>query len=214
MKYLILLSSVLISVSSCSKDRLKGEGATVSETRITTSFTEVDMNGSAEVRVYWDSVSHVVITGYQNLIPAYTSAVSGKRLILEFDPRYRVTRSNIRVDVYTPDLHKLSLNGSGNVRVHGDFHGDFSAEINGSGNFFIERGEFPKAYYSVNGSGNIFAKDAVADTATARISGSGNIELTVKDYLSARISGSGDIDYWGNPMTDINVSGSGNVKRK
>lgn len=213
MKYHFILFAALLMMASCSRERLKGDGATISETRITAPFNSIDCNGSNEIRVFRDTVYRVIVTGYQNLVPAYTTNVSGGKLRLEYEDNTRVRNDNISVDVYTPDVNNITLNGSGNIRINPGFEGVFGGEINGSGNLYLAGGDFRQATYRVKGSGNISARNAVADTVHATISGSGNIELTVVDYLVARISGSGNIDYWGSPVADIDISGSGRVKK-
>ncbi len=215
MKYhLMLFAALLLMISSCSKNRLKGEGGTISETRTVTAFNSIECNGSNEVRIYRDSVFRVVVTGYQNLVGVYESNVSGGKLQLGYDDKYfNVRNDNISVEVYTPELVNVALNGSGNVRINSGFEGVFGGEINGSGNMYLSGGDFTRATYRISGSGNISARNAVADTAYATISGSGNIEFTVVNYLVARISGSGNIDYWGSPVADMDISGSGRVKK-
>lgn len=213
MKHTFLLFATLLMIASCSRGRLKGEGATISETRISEPFTIVNCNGSNNVRFFKDSSYRVVVTGYENLVGAYSTRVSGGKLKLEYKDRYIVRNDNISVDIYAPDFNEVSLNGSGNIQISDGFQGVFTGEINGSGNIVLQGGDFVEARYRVNGSGNIRARNATAQKAYAKISGSGNIELTVEEYLEARISGSGDIHYWGNPAIDIHVSGSGNVKK-
>jgi hypothetical protein len=213
MKRHFMLAAAMLMMVSCGRERLKGEGATVSETRITSQFNSIDCNGSNEVRVFRDTVYRVVVTGYQNLVPSYTTHVSGGKLRLEYEDNLNVRNDNISVDVYTPELNNITLNGSGNIRIDQGFEGVFGGEINGSGNLYLADGHFYRATYRVKGSGNISARNAVADTVHATISGSGNIELTVVDYLTARISGSGNIDYWGSPVVDIDISGSGRIKK-
>jgi len=212
--YAAVMAACLL-LGACSKSRIRGEGATISDTRTLPSFSAIDANGSSRVNIVRDSVYKVIVTGYQNLVPVYETQVSAGRLSLQFQDRYHNIRNdNIVVEVHMPAVTEVLLNGSGDIAVAPGFTGTFLGRINGSGNMRLSGGAFSTATYYINGSGNINALDATADTAYATISGSGNIDLAVRDYLYAKISGSGDITYSGNPVTQVDVSGSGKVRKQ
>lgn len=218
MKRIIFLGLTLsaLAFSSCSKVRLKGEGSILSETRQLENFTEVEANGSTDVEIIPSATNSVIVTGYQNLIPAYDTRVRDGRLILEFKKGYiNVRNNNIKVTVYTTATNRALLNGSGNIHFADDLNtNSMSVDINGSGNVFIGNNNFTTAHYKINGSGNINAKLAIAENVTAKISGSGDIDLTATKSLIAKISGSGSIDYWGNPsVVETDISGSGKVRK-
>jgi len=212
---LVMAASLPLFLSACSKAKLKGEGATISETRSLSAFSVVESNGSNQVVIVKDSVYMAVVTGYQNLVPAFETRVSGERLILEYKDRYyNIKNDNIVIEVHTPNVSNAQLKGSGNIRIGGGFKGNFYGRIDGSGNMYLDASSFHQATYHISGSGNIDARAAMADTAFATISGSGNIDLSVKSYLDARISGSGNINYFGNPVVNTEVSGSGHVRKR
>ncbi len=211
---ILLLGTVFIT--SCSKSRIKGEGSILSETRQVGNFTEIEANGSSDVEIVPASTNSVVVTGYQNLIPAYDTKVQGSRLILEYKREYiNVRNNNIKVIVYTNSANSAKLNGSGNIRFADALSASsVNAEINGSGNISFGANTFQSAVYKINGSGNIDARAAVAENANVNISGSGDVDLTVTKSLKAKISGSGTIDYWGNPsVVDSDIDGSGKIRK-
>lgn len=217
--YLALLITVFaaFTITSCHKKALRGEGPTVSETRFVGSFSQIEANGSSEVKIVYDSAYSVIVTGHSNLVPAYETKIVGDRLVLQYNEKYwNVRNDNIRVEVHTPYVGRLKLNGSGNIGVNSGFDQDnFDVEINGSGNILVGRCFYGTLKAEINGSGNFNAEAADADNVYARISGSGNIYVYVINYLDARISGSGDIYYSGDPKSVyIDVSGSGSVHKR
>lgn len=218
MKRIISLSIVLSTLvfASCSKTRLRGEGSVLSETRQVEAFTRVEANGSTDVEILPATSNSVVVTGYQNLIPAYDTRVSNGKLVLEFKRDYiNVRNNNIKVTVYTTGISGIYLNGSGNYKVRtGIKTNSMNGEINGSGKISFDKNEFKEATYHINGSGEIDARSAEVENVTAKISGSGDIDLTATKTLSTKISGSGSIDYWGNPgSVSTDVDGSGKVRK-
>lgn len=219
MKNVVLLSLIMVSIvafSSCHKNRIKGEGSVISDTRSIGKIKYVEADGDLEVEILPAEKNRVVVTGYQNLVPAFETEVSHERLVLKFnDTYYNVKNNNIRVTLYVNDINGITLNGSGKVIMRSDVNTDnMELKINGSGKITLEDNYAPTLSCHINGSGNMFCRSFEADNVHANISGSGGMELTANKYLQTRISGSGTIDYWGNPETVNNdISGSGKVRK-
>jgi hypothetical protein len=217
MKKLLSIAALsCIALTSCHKNRIKGEGAIVSETRSLPSFYTLQSDGDAQVQVYASNTNKVTVTGYQNLVPVFETNVSGSKLTLKFrDNYYNVRNNNISVTVYTTDVNMVRVNGSGNMTIGDSLKSKtMQAEINGSGNMYFGKNSFDNLSLRVVGSGDISAYQAVSKYVTAEISGSGNIQTTATESLAAKISGSGDISYSGNPKNlSLDISGSGKIKR-
>lgn len=218
-KFTVFMSVCLLALgfASCHKRGIKGEGNIVSETRMVGEFAKIEANGSADVTVVADDEYFVIVKGYSNLVPIYKTKVNGDRLILEYKEGYwNVRNDNITVEVHTPYVDKVSLNGSGSIYVGAGYdHERLDANINGSGNVEVARSTFRYMDVFINGSGNFNAETAEVNNVYVKISGSGDAWVYVLDYLRVRISGSGNVYYRGNPGTiDTDVSGSGQVHKK
>ncbi len=217
MKKLLSLAVLFtVLLSSCYKSRLKGNGAIVSDTRYLSNFYTVELDGQADVEVIPSNTNKVIVSGYQNLVPAFETNVSGEKLNLKFKDKYiNVNNNNIKVAVYTTQASVFRINGSGNVSIFDSLNAaNVQAEINGSGNIYFGNNSFDKLELRVNGSGNISGYQASAKYVDARISGSGSIETTVTENLNVHISGSGDLHYKGNPGTiNTDITGSGKVHK-
>ncbi|HTN47635.1 MAG TPA: head GIN domain-containing protein [Flavipsychrobacter sp.] len=202
--------------TSCSKNFIKGEGRTLTESRDLAEFNAIEANGSVEVEIVSSNENRVEITGYQNLIPVYETDVRNGKLVLEYDDDYiNVKNDNLKVKVYSTGVNHIDLNGSGDINAGSDIGTSMSAEVNGSGKIRFATNYFTSFKPRINGSGEIEAKDATSEEVRAEISGSGDIDVRVTRYLRAYISGSGIIDYWGNPSdgVDTEISGSGKVRK-
>jgi hypothetical protein len=203
-------------MASCEKNRIHGEGAIISETRTPGSFTEIDAEGSTDIEIIPSSVNRVEISGYQNLLPIYETDVEGGTLHLRFDHHhYNIRHNNLKVKVYTNDISRIEMNGSGKMVVRDSLHAqELSLKVNGSGSIHMGYMTLQTLRSRVSGSGTINSKAAISEKAYAEVSGSGDIDLTVTQYLHARVSGSGTIDYWGSPSeVDAQVSGSGKIRK-
>src|SRR5690606_29785073 len=126
-RFTVIMSICILAMglASCHKHRIKGEGNIVSETRSVGQFAKIEANGSTNVTVVNDDEYFVVVTGYSNLVPIYNTKVKGDRLVLEFkDGYWNVRNDNITVEVHTPYVDKVSLNGSGSIHVGSGYDHD------------------------------------------------------------------------------------------
>ncbi|MEZ5017298.1 MAG: head GIN domain-containing protein [Flavipsychrobacter sp.] len=214
---LLALAISTISFTSCRKHVLRGGGSIVTETRSLADFDEIISNGSIDVEVLPSNRDEVRITGYQNLVSAFKTDVSNKRLYLEYDDQYiNIKQDNIKLTVYTTDMTVFTLNGSGDVAIPQGANTTYmELKVTGSGNIRMNGGDSLQTLkIRVNGSGNVYTRDTDAKNVEATVTGSGDITLTAHESLDARISGSGNINYWGNPsIVTVNITGSGKVRK-
>lgn len=213
----LFILSLCIGLSACSKksNSLEGDGiADWSEERPLHSFHSIILNGSSDVYIHASTDYRAVVNGSEELVSHFETRVENGVLILQFPDGYRVYHNNVTIDVYTPAIHDIKINGSASAVLNSGFTGkNLRIKINGSGSFETQNNNYENLFPIINGSGNMDTRLIHAKTVIAEISGSGGIYCSVADLLKARIQGSGTIDYWGSPATDIEISGSGKVKK-
>lgn len=218
MKRVLIVSivSVMLTLLSCTKERISGNGPVVTESRNISNFSSVSVAGSTNVFITQGAAFKVEIKGYSNLLPYFETRLLNNTLHLGFKQNVNIKNDNTEVYITLPALNGLSLSGSGNIRTSGSFTGntDFSMQIAGSGNIHFSNGTTQNFYSSIEGSGNIYALNMVSDRAETTTSGSGNTEITVNNQLKAKITGSGNVYYLGTPSITVNISGSGAVSPK
>lgn len=210
----VVLSSMLFA--SCYKSRLKGEGNIISETRTLSSFTEVVADGDVDVVIHPSTENKVVLTAYQNLIPAFKTDVNGSKLKLKYKNEYiNIRNNNMKIDLYVTNINDASLNGSGKIVLQSSLPTrELGVDINGSGDITVMNNDLYSLRCNINGSGNINARNAITDHASVKISGSGDISVTVRKALDVHISGSGTVNYWGDSASvSTDISGSGKVHK-
>ncbi len=205
--------SAMLALASCSKERIKGNGSTSTETRNVTGFTAVSASGSTNVHIAQGASFKVEVKGYSNLLPYYETKLVNNTLELGYKPDVNVKNDNTEVFITMPALNGLHLAGSGNISTTGAFNGNsvFNAAIEGSGAIHFSSGTATDFFARIAGSGNIYALDMVALNADTETSGSGNTEITATTKLKVKIAGSGNVYYRGTPVITTNISGSGAV---
>lgn len=209
----IAVISATMSLFSCSKERVSGNGSTITETRTVSNFTAITASGSTNVYINQGAAFKVEVKGYSNLLPYYETKLVNNTLQLGYKQNVNVKNDNTEVFITLPVLNSLSIFGSGNIAASGIFAGnnDFHASISGSGNISIDAGSSQNFFATIAGSGNIRALNFVTDKAETNTSGSGNTEITANNQLKVKIAGSGNVYYRGTPIITTTISGSGAV---
>ena len=120
-------------------------------------FNEIKLVGSANISYWQDTCSHVEIHGSDNIIPLIETYVEGSTFIIKFKKNVTIWKGKLEIKVFAPELNKLSVNGSGNIRLINGIQTskDIEFHINGSGNIQGEGFNCQKMAVSINGSGDV-----------------------------------------------------------
>lgn len=237
--YLTLSAFTISLFSSCINDTacIKGNNNQSTTSYTPTQFESISLDGSFDVDLRQGDEHQIVVTGDDNILDFFEYAIRNGNCQLSLeDGCYK--NYDLKVEITTPNLEGIFLDGSGNIRVS-DFENVRNLEVvlDGSGNiYFKDLNQLTNAQFTINGSGNIaLTKDVgtvdnnvieisgsgnydgfklISENVEARIDGSGNIETYAKSNLKARIFGSGSILYDGNPVIDNEITGSGTISKK
>ncbi|MFD2162585.1 head GIN domain-containing protein [Paradesertivirga mongoliensis] len=232
--FLMLTATALLA--ACNFDDgfrpcVRGNNTINTETRALADFNSVDYLMEGDIEIRKGERHEIMIEGNSNQMEHVRTRVSNGTLRIDSERCLKSTR--FKFIVYTRDLEKAKLSGSGNMDVSDGFtprHMSFevagsgkisassvsalkvTARLSGSGRLDME-GTCQTFDIQLSGSGMIRAFALVCNTANANISGSGGIEVFVSDNLNANISGSGTIRYKGDPTVNAAISGSGKVTK-
>lgn len=236
MKKVIAIAAMAIMVfSSCTKERLEGEGPVITQARTVTNFSGVSSGFSGKVNFIIDPVYKVEVLAQANIQDAIrTNIVNG---ILNIDIRNNVklrSHEPIIVNVSAPSLDfvnvsgsgdivatghnvvgrlDLGISGSGSIKIDEAVVADkIDARVSGSGNIIVSSGSAKNESFEISGSGSMTLSGVTAEKAEVHISGSGNVKVNLSQSLDAHISGSGDIWYLGQPVITTHISGSGKIR--
>ena len=239
---LLVFSAFLIGLianaqsSSNDKNKIKGNGKVVTETRNTGDYDAIKVGGPFDVNLVAGKEGKITIKGEENLLAVIKVEVEDNALKIYVDKTANIRPSSgheIEITVPFEKISAVSLAGSGDIQSKDKIKSDtFSAKLSGSGNFnlnvdsndfelnlsgsgdVILKGSADKFTSKLAGSGNVNASDLKSKTVDANVSGSGNSIVNCEGNLTARVSGSGNIKYLGNPeKRDVKVSGSGNITK-
>lgn len=230
MKYVGAITMLIFLLSSCGIC-IEGEGIETEEKRELEDFSEVEIDIDADVIIHIGNQSSIDISAQENLLDIIRTDVSSGMLIIDANS---CISSNypVNIDISTPSLSYIKLNGSADITVMDELHNDdleikingsgnitadvfandFRVQINGSGNVMVS-GAANDADININGSGDVRAAMLQAYQADIKINGSGNTIINVLNDLKVTVKGSGDVKYSGTPSVKTSISGSGSVTK-
>ncbi len=229
---LILGATIILAGCNVGGKYVTGNGNVKSETRNITGFTGVKSSGSIDVVIIQGNNFNVSVENDENLIPLIVTEVRDGILVIHYKDDYNINDDHSTVTVTAPEINKVAVSGSADIKSTGTLKsdkeisfaisgsGDITATVDapsikfsgsGSGDISLE-GTTKDFESKMSGSGEIKCSNLKAENVDLSISGSSDAKVFASVSLKAKVSGSGDVIYYGNPQNpDIKVAGSGTV---
>jgi hypothetical protein len=157
-------------------------------------FDGVELNGGGHVTVHHGAQQRVVITSGSAQITKF-HIENGNQLVIDICDNNCPTHYDLQVDITTPEIHGLSIQGGGEMDVTPGFPAQDKLSV------------------AIEGGGKINARAVTARNADAAVDGGGLILVNASHALSAAVNGGGDVRYAGNPSVTTAINGGGNVSR-
>lgn len=239
MKHLYLLCIVLTTIwlPACTftytDESVEGNGIEGSQSSDFSSFENLEISGSFDIKLTPSPDHRVVVQADENLLPYIIVKQSGNTLSIKMKNNIRFSsRKMVKIEVYLEQLRGVELAGSSKLKTTDRFthpqsmhftiagSGDIEAEvkspevitsIGGSGKAKLS-GETRIAEGNIGGSGDYLAKNLMCEDVKISIAGSGNAEVFASRALDVSIAGSGSVYYGGAPKVQQSIAGSGKVK--
>lgn len=192
----------------------------VTKTVAVSAFDGLSLTGSIDVTYIQEEGSEnprVVITGPDNIVELVVVEQTGKTLKVHFkkNTNIRLNKKPFKVEVYSSEIRKLSLSGSGDLTFGEIKTADFSLALSGSGDV---NGKSIRSTgdvgISLAGSGDVGISSVGCFELSISIAGSGDIvvEGINSESVSVSVAGSGDITLSGETQkANYSLAGSGDI---
>jgi len=211
-------------------DCVKGKGELVEQTIDLDTFDSFSISSSADVELT-KGKQKIVVVGQSNIIDLLNKDIKNGSWEIDFNKSVCYGK-NFTVKITIPEIHKVSINGSGNVSSKSNFDGEeLELSINGSGDVQLNI-DVKSAETTINGSGSVDVKgtcdshditiagsgdvnciEMLSKRTNIKIMGSGDCKVNASDNLDVSVMGSGDVFYEGNPELESSIMGSGEIKK-
>jgi hypothetical protein len=224
---LTFLMAVFFLSNACQKDHLfdcfKGTGNTVTEKRVISGFTEIEMNDNVDVVVKPGADFEITVEAGSKLIDGIVTEKEGNRLFIRNENKCNWVRSfknKFTVTVSLPEIIKFESYGSGNVNFidtirTNEFQFDNSGG-SGSFNFLMNvgscrtnvhtgvcdvnyHGHIGVHYFYYNGNGPFNTLNCQSDIVFTENKGTNDIKIFATKFLDAKSTYVGNIYYKGTP---------------
>jgi hypothetical protein len=230
---LMLMGTLLVPVTACTQARAEFPAAITAATSSTASsenvtrtfdlsaFTKLELSTSGDiVFIPTDGEVSAVLTAPGSLVDDVEVYVSGEKLVFRNKVGRKLilpTGTKMTLTVKAPMVQQITLNGSGDVKLQGDFNmtENLKVLINGSGDVKFPAGECGELSVLTNGSGDVEGKSLKAESISLSVNGSGNFKVgkVQATKISTAVKGSGDVELKGScDEASFTIVGSGNVK--
>lgn len=189
---------------------IQGSGAPLEEVWQVSEFTDIEVEGAITLHVTQGAVPSVVVHGDDNIAPLVEIDVRGHELKIDLPDRSFETREPLWVDVVTPSLERLDIEGAVTADLL-DIQGErLDLIIDGVGQINA-RGQVDRLDIEISGTGNLDLRELAARRVDVLIEGTGNARVHAIESLQATIEGTGNVTYVGQPATMATISGLGSV---
>jgi hypothetical protein len=183
---------------SCEKEALNdlqtivGEGEVVTQNLSLDNFSQIEMNGVANLYITVGSPQQVTVIAQQNIIDVLTWEVFGETLSIGLKDQVSVqNHKEIRFEIALDALESLIHDGVGDILLEG-----------------IENNYLEIDY---RGVGSIQAYGYPLEHCTVLSSGTGNCSVWVQQTLDVEIASLGNVLYKGHPQINCNDDGLGEL---
>jgi len=237
-KSTIVFTLSLFIITSCASDEdngVKGEGSVVSIVKPVESFNRLKIEGVFNVFLNQDDTEKVRIEAEQNILDLIEVYNDGKTLIIDYDTKGAVSKSeNVNLYITIEDLKELDLEIVGNVKTKNSLDlSKFLLTNNSVGN--VDFSLLSKKFTIINNSvgdlnlfglvdkftldnnsvGNVNAYPLTAEKVIIENNSVGNIKVNANYSIEIENNGVGNITYKGNPeKRSIENNALGSVQEK
>lgn len=224
--YLGLAAVTLFFVVACNKAR----GPVVEQDLNLGHFEGIELNVRDNVYIKQGSTQRVTIEAQENVADALNKKIENGIWVIDFDSKPKLYK-NIRINITTPDLKYIKLNGPGMVITQKMQLDSLKLVVNGSGNIDVE-GDIKHLHSEMLAKGDIFLEgtaklhtidlmsegrinsfDLESSKSLITLEGIGTANIKVKDTLQARLLGDGSIYYKGSPFLNTISTSSGTITK-
>lgn len=230
---LFFISSISIACAQWDNGGATASGKMTKQSLNLDDFNGVGLTLSADVYIRQGNRQSVEIEAKESVIENITKEVKNDYWKIGFKRNMR-NYDKITIWITLPDLERLAVSGSGDIKGEGEFEDldELDLSVSGSGNIHLAfeaeetncsiagsgdiqlKGKTRSQKISVTGSGDVDSSNLSAKECVVRITGSGDCEVNVSDNLEVYITGSGDVDYKGDPNVRSRILGSGDVRNR
>jgi hypothetical protein len=211
-KILIPILFLMLTLNSCNKDAIYGNGQIKTEDRSSTSFSKINVVGDFDVKIINAPEYSVQVKGHSNILPFIETEVEDSTIHVSYENRTNVINARSEITIAIPKLEGIELVGDAKAITIGNFSGQ-KIVLSGTGNGRIEldTGEYNSLNCINTGNFIVRAFNTTSQKANIVLHGNGQVQVRVQDELDVTMHGNGKIYYKGDPQIISDIYGNGKI---
>ena len=194
-----------------------GGGPRVTESRPVAPFDSLQVSDSVDVEVVPGDGSEVRVYAGEDVMDRVDTESAGGVLRIGLQDRGIVIGpdplGDVSVQLPVSVLERVTVDGSGDVRMGGLSAGALELEIKGAGEIEAA-GSVDRLTATIQGAGDADLFDLAVRTADVTVEGAGDAALNVSEQLDVTVQGAGDVTYRGDPAVSSSIEGAGDLNRE
>jgi len=209
------LQAVSTLAAACFALALTAQAADRQEARDVPEFSAIGLSAPIDVLVTQGDAQSVVLEGPDEALAMLETFVEGRSLQIRLKKGERSSwssRTQVKARITAKRIEVLAISGSGDIAAPAITGEALKVSISGSGDVRVG-GKVEGFTASIAGSGDVRAGELDAQRVNVSIAGSGDATVRASKALSVSVAGSGDVRYYGDPAVSKSVMGSGSVRR-
>ena len=211
-KHIMLLTSALLAVTSCSNESITGTGKPKQEVRNFSEFKGINVSGNYEILGSPGKPEKFIISTNENILPYILTSV--KKGVLTVESKKSVSlHPTVTQNIWftVPEFNSLELSGS-SIFQFLDLNGDeLKITLSGSHHLLLT-GKATSIDLTISGSSDVDARKLNVDDAKVVINGSSTVYLNPANNLKVTINGEGKVVYFSEaPKVEQVINGAGQV---
>jgi hypothetical protein len=192
---------------------LAAQAADRRETRAVGEFTGIGLSAPVKIQVTQGDTASLALEGPDEALAQIETEVVDRSLQVRLKRGARLGWNHkVVVHVTSKRIDALAISGSGDIVAPAINAESLKISISGSGDVRVG-GKVEGLSASIAGSGDIRAGELDAQRVKVSIAGSGDATVRARQALTVSVAGSGDVRYYGDPTVEKSVLGSGSVRR-
>jgi hypothetical protein len=200
---------VVTVVGACGRIGTAGSGPAVTETRQVGAFSAVDVNSGIDAAITIGEAGPLAISAESNILPLIETTVEDGVLIIRSTDSFS-SQAGVHVEVGTPSLDAINLNGGAEARIDGLAAGSFAVEQNG-GSALTATGSTDTLTVASNGGSQSNLEDLAATVVSVDVSGGSRVTVNASDSVSGTANGGSHVTVRGDASVDVSANGGAEV---
>jgi hypothetical protein len=190
-------------------------GPVRTETRPIDGFHAIDLRGAADAEITAGKSTSLTVTSDDNTLSSLQTQVHDGVLTIQTDKNrggWFQRRANLKLQIETPSLDSLVLNGAGDFRLR-DMTGEKLKIVMAGAGSVSATGQVTTLEARIDGAGGMELQKLTTSDAQVSVNGAGSLELCATGTLNAEVNGVGSITYSCNPQKAVtSVHGVGSIQ--